>query len=46
MFLHQKITSKGFVNKFNLLLKNVTTESDNSKEYSIILGHKILAFFV
>ena len=29
-----KITSKGFVNKFNLLLKNVTTESDNSKEYS------------
>ncbi len=29
-----KINSKGFVNKFNLLIKNVTTESDNSSEYS------------
>ena len=28
-----KINSKGFINKFNLLLKNVTTESDNSDEY-------------
>ncbi len=28
-----KINSKGFVNKFNLLIKNVTTESDNSSEY-------------
>ena len=29
-----KINSKGFVNKFNVLFKNVTTESDNSLEYS------------
>ncbi len=29
-----KINSNGFVNKFNLLIKNVTTESDNSSEYS------------
>ena len=29
-----KINSKGFVNKFNLLFKNVSTESDNSLEYS------------
>ena len=29
-----KISSKGFINKFNLLFKNVTTESDNSDEYS------------
>ncbi len=29
-----KINSNGFVNKFNLLLKNVTTESDNSEEYT------------
>ena len=29
-----KINSKGFVNKFNVLFKNVTTESDNSTEYS------------
>ena len=29
-----KINSNGFINKFNLLLKNVTTESDNSSEYS------------
>ena len=29
-----KINSKGFVNKFNLLFKNVTTESDNSGVYS------------
>ena len=28
------INSKGFINKFNLLFKNVTTESDNSNEYS------------
>ena len=29
-----KINSNGFVNKFNVLFKNVTTESDNSTEYS------------
>ena len=29
-----KIKSNGFINKFNLLFKNVTTESDNSNEYS------------
>ena len=29
-----KINSNGFINKFNLLFKNVTTESDNSTEYS------------
>ena len=29
-----KINSKGFINKFNFLFKNVTTESDNSNEYS------------
>ena len=29
-----KINSEGFVNKFNILFKNVTTESDNSTEYS------------
>ncbi len=29
-----RINSKGFINKFNLLFKNVTTESDNSNEYS------------
>ena len=29
-----KINSNGFINKFNLLFKNVTTESDNSNEYS------------
>ena len=28
-----KITSRGFVNKFNLLLKNVTSEGDNSSNY-------------
>ena len=28
-----KINFNGFVNKFNLLLKNVTTESDNSSEF-------------
>ncbi len=28
-----KITSSGFVNKFNLLLKNVTSEGDNSSNY-------------
>ena len=29
-----KINSNGFINKFNLLFKNVTTESVNSTEYS------------
>ena len=29
-----KINSNGIINKFNILLKNVTTESDNSTEYS------------
>ena len=29
-----KITSKGFVNKLNLLFKNVTTDSENSNEYN------------
>ncbi len=29
-----RINSNGFINKFNLLFKNVTTESDNSNEYS------------
>ena len=29
-----KITSNGFINKFNLLLKNVTTDSDKSEEYT------------
>ena len=29
-----KINSKGFVNKFNLVFKNVTTEGDNSNEHS------------
>ncbi len=29
-----RIESRGFVSKFNLLLKNVSTESDNSKEYT------------
>ena len=29
-----RINSNGFVNKFNVLLKNVTTESENSNEYS------------
>ena len=29
-----KINSNGFVNKFNLVFKNVTTEGDNSNEYS------------
>ncbi len=29
-----KINSEGFVNKFNVFFKNITTESDNSKEYS------------
>ena len=28
-----KITSSGFVNKFNLLLKNITSEGDNSSNY-------------
>ncbi len=28
-----KITSFGFVNKFNLLLKNITSEGDNSSNY-------------
>ncbi len=28
-----KITSSGFVNKFNLLLKNITSEGDNSSKY-------------
>ena len=28
-----KITPSGFVNKFNLLLKNVTSEADNSSNY-------------
>ena len=28
------INTNGFINKFNLLFKNVTTESDNSNEYS------------
>ena len=28
-----KITPSGFVNKFNLLLKNVTSEGDNSSNY-------------
>ncbi len=28
-----KITPKGFVNSFNLLLKNITSEGDNSSEY-------------
>ena len=28
-----KITSTGFVNKFNLLLKNITSEGDNSTDY-------------
>ena len=28
-----KITSLGFVNKFNLLLKNITSEGDNSSNY-------------
>jgi len=28
-----KITSTGFVNKFNLLLKNITSEGDNSSNY-------------
>ena len=28
-----KITSSGFVNKFNLLLKNITSEADNSSNY-------------
>ncbi len=29
-----KINTNGFINRFNLLFKNVTTESDNSNEYS------------
>ncbi len=29
-----RINSNGLINKFNLLFKNVTTESDNSNEYS------------
>ena len=29
-----KISSIGLVNKFNILLKNVTTESENSQEYN------------
>ena len=29
-----KINAKGLVNKLNILLKNVTTESDNSNEFS------------
>ena len=29
-----RIDTNGFVSKFNLLLKNVSTESDNSKEYT------------
>ena len=29
-----KINSNGFVNKFNLVFKNVTTEGDNSNEHS------------
>ena len=29
-----KITSKGFVNKLNILFKNVTTDSENSNEYN------------
>ena len=28
-----KITSLGFINKFNLLLKNITSEGDNSSSY-------------
>ena len=28
-----KITSLGFINKFNLLLKNITSEGDNSSNY-------------
>ncbi len=30
---HPKITPSGFVNKFNLLLKNITSEGDNSSAY-------------
>ncbi len=29
-----KIYSNGFVNKFNFLFKNITTDSDNSREYT------------
>ena len=29
-----KINFNGFVNKFNILFKNVTTESDNSTEFA------------
>tara|TARA_Y100000816_G_scaffold269636_1_gene232745 strand:- start:7771 stop:10143 length:2373 start_codon:yes stop_codon:yes gene_type:complete len=29
-----KVTSKGFVNKLNILFKNVTTDSENSNEYN------------
>ncbi len=29
-----KINTKGFINKFNLLFKNVSSESNNSSEYS------------
>ncbi len=29
-----KISSKGFVNKLNILFKNVTTDSENSSEYT------------
>ena len=28
-----KITPSGFVNKFNLLLKNITSEGENSSDY-------------
>ena len=28
-----KISSAGIINKFSLLLKNVTTEGDNSRKY-------------
>ena len=40
-----KISSKGLVNKFNILFKNVTTESKNSKNILIILDLKILDLF-
>ena len=40
-----KISSKGIINKFSLLLKNVTTEGDNSQKYeSDLRSHNYSSF--
>ena len=40
-----KITSTGFVNKLNLLLKNITSEGDNSTDYKNKFNLKTMVLF-